>query len=156
VILGIDHVGLATDDPAGVGRVLSALGLLRADAGTAGAYGVACEFWAYPEAAQPAIELVSPDVHPSAVDSRLAAEGPGLYHVAFHVDDLVADMDRLRRDGFRLLDREPCAGARPGMRVAFLYAPRPAGLLVELVEYRTHKGGSSAGIDMATAGDPAA
>lgn len=156
MILGIDHVGLATDDPAGVGGVLGSLGMRRSDGGTAGAYAVACEFWTYPEAVRPAIELVSPDAPGSAVDGRLASEGPGIYHVAFHVDDLVADMDRLRRDGFRLLDREPCAGARPGMRVAFLYVPRPAGLLVELVEYQSQEGGRNGRIDMATAGDPTA
>jgi methylmalonyl-CoA/ethylmalonyl-CoA epimerase len=135
VILGIDHVGLATADPDTVVRSLSALGMQRSDGGTADDYGVACEFWVFPAAVGPALELVSPTRPDSAVGARLAGEGPGLYHVAFLVSDLATDTDRLRRDGFRLLDREPCAGARPGMRVAFMYVPRPAGLLVELVEY---------------------
>ena len=33
------------------------------------------------------------------------------------------------------LSLQPCQGARPGMRVAFLYAKRPAARLVELVQY---------------------
>ena len=41
----------------------------------------------------------------------------------------------LRGSGFALLDENPCAGARTGMRVAFLYLGKPTGLLVELVQY---------------------
>ena len=135
MILGIDHVGLATTEPDTVGLALSALGMHRSDGGTADDYGVACEFWIHPGAPRPALELVSPTRPDSSVEARLAGAGPGLYHIAFLVSDLSADMDHLSRSGFRLLDREPCGGARPGMRVAFMYLRRPAGLLVELVEY---------------------
>ncbi|MFC4907211.1 VOC family protein [Actinomadura gamaensis] len=139
MILGIDHIGLATDDPDGVAPFLSALGLAASDRGVAEAYGVACEFWHRPgEPAHPAVELVSPAGDDSSVAGRLADPGPGLYHLAFTVDDLEADLAKLRAQGFTAVDREPCAGARPGMRVAFLYARRPAGLLVELVQYDDH------------------
>ncbi|MCP2341709.1 VOC family protein [Actinomadura rupiterrae] len=139
MILGIDHIGLATDDPDGVAPFLTALGLAATDRGEAGAYGVACEFWHRPEApGQAAIELVSPVQEDSSIAARLADQGPGIYHVAFTVDDLEADLAKLRAQGFTAVDREPCAGARPGMRVAFLYARRPAGLLVELVQYEDH------------------
>ncbi|MFI5757215.1 VOC family protein [Streptomyces sp. NPDC051569] len=136
MILGVDHVGLATADPAGAGAQLAALGLVLADQGEADAYGVACEFWQLPgERAGTAVELVSPTRAGSAVDGRLAGVGPGLYHLAFVVDDLAHETDRLRRGGLIALDAEPCRGARPGMSVTFLYQPEPAELLVELVHY---------------------
>jgi len=136
VILRIDHVGLVTDDPAAVGASLAELGLRPAGGGTADGYGVACEFWRHdgPPGA-PAVEVVSPLTDGSAVTGHLARKGPGLYHLAFEVDDLVAELARLRAAGFVAVDRQPCAGALPGMRVAFLYLARPADLLVDLVQY---------------------
>ncbi|GAB3975750.1 methylmalonyl-CoA epimerase [Actinoallomurus acanthiterrae] len=134
MILGIDHIGLASDDPAGVGVFLAALGMAKADAGIADAYGVACEFWQYP--GQPAVEIVSPVTDDSSVAGRLERSGPGLYHLAFVVDDIDAELSRLRGHGFVPIDARPCAGAKEGMEVAFMYSRRPAALLIELVRYR--------------------
>ncbi|MFF5565541.1 VOC family protein [Streptomyces sp. NPDC012623] len=136
MILGLDHIGLATADPARAGAQLADLGLARTDQGEAPAYGVACEFWSLPgDPVGATVELVSPTRSGSAVDGRLAGAGPGLYHLAFAVDDLAGETARLRALGYLLLDAEPCRGARPGMRVTFLYQPEPADLLVELVHY---------------------
>lgn len=138
MILGIDHIGLATDDPTGVGVFMTALGMRRTDDGIAEDYGVACEFWQYSDGVgQPAVELVSPVGENSSVAGRLKQSGPGLYHVAFAVDDLESELARLRKSGFAAVDAQPCAGARKGMRVAFMYARRPAGLLIELVQYES-------------------
>jgi methylmalonyl-CoA/ethylmalonyl-CoA epimerase len=138
VILGIDHVGVVTEDPDGVGAFLDALGMRRTEDGTAPGYGVSCDFWQFsPAPAEPAVEVVAPVEPDAAVHDYLAKNGPGLYHVAFEVDDLTAELSRLRRNGFVPIDREPCRGARPGMSVAFLYLPKPAAFLVELVAYPT-------------------
>lgn len=135
MILGIDHVGLLTGDAAGVGALLTVLGLSKVDGGVADDYGVACDFWQVgTDPAAPAVEVVSPVRDDSAVTGRLA-RGPGLYHLAFEVDDLDAEVSRLRRNGFALVDAQPCRGARDGMTVQYLYAPKPAGVLVELVVY---------------------
>jgi len=136
MILGIDHIGLATHDPAGVGAAMAALGMRMADGGIAESYGVTCEFWQHPGAGdRPAVELVAPAREDSAVTAYLDRRGPGLYHIAFQVDDVELELARLRGHGFVPVDREPCAGARPGMRVAFMYVRKPAGLLIELVQY---------------------
>lgn len=137
MILGIDHVGLLTADPEGVGALLTVLGLSKVDSGVAGDYGVSCDFWQVgADLAAPAVEVVAPVREDSAVAGRLA-RGPGLYHIAFEVDDLEAEASRLRANGFALVDAEPCRGARDGMAVQYLYAPKPAGVLVELVRYAT-------------------
>jgi methylmalonyl-CoA/ethylmalonyl-CoA epimerase len=136
MIVGVDHIGLATTDPLRVGEFLGALGLSRVDGGTADDYGVACEFWRCPDRhTGTEIEIVSPVRDGSVIDGRLAGQGPGLYHVAFVVDDVQAESRRLRGLGLSPVDAEPCRGARPGMRVAFMYVPRPAAFLIELVEY---------------------
>jgi len=136
MLLGIDHIGLATDDPSALGPALAALDLSKLDSGIAAGYRVACEFWQPAgRAGQPTIELVSPTGPGSALEGHLARVGPGLHHIAIEVDHLEPELNRLRGAGFTMVDREPCAGARPGMLVTFMYLARPAGLLVELVQY---------------------
>jgi methylmalonyl-CoA/ethylmalonyl-CoA epimerase len=136
VILGIDHLGVATEDPRAAGTLMALLGMTKESAGTAEDYGVSCEFWQFgADRGGTAVELVAPVRDGSAVATRLAGEGPGLYHVAFEVSDLDADVAALRGHGFLPVDKRPCAGARDGMRVRFLYIGDPVGLLVELVQY---------------------
>lgn len=136
MLLGIDHIGLATDEPSGLAASLAALGMSKIDSGVATGYRVACEFWQPGgRAGQPMVELVSPAGPGSALDGHLARFGPGLHHIAIEVDDLEPELKRLHGKGFTMVDREPCAGARAGMLVAFTYLARPAGLLVELVQY---------------------
>jgi methylmalonyl-CoA/ethylmalonyl-CoA epimerase len=136
VILRIDHIGLATEDPEGVAAFMTTLGMRKYDEGHADDYGVACEFWQFGGGlGNPAVEIVSPTQQRSAIGGRLERQGPGLYHLAFEVDDLESETARLRSQGFTAIDAEPCKGAREGMTVAFLYAPAPANLLLELVHY---------------------
>lgn len=65
---------------------------------------------------------------------HLDRHGPGLHHLAFEVDDLVADLAALRSSGAVPLDPAPREGARAGMQVAFVYLGLTTGLLVELVQ----------------------
>lgn len=136
MIIGIDHIGLATHEPAALAGPLAALGLSHTDAGVALTYQVGCQFWSDPRRrTQPAVEIVSPLASDSTVTRHLATRGPGLHHVAFRVDQLDAEVNRLRREGFSSVDDRPHPGARPRMRVRFLYLRHPSSLLVELVEY---------------------
>jgi methylmalonyl-CoA/ethylmalonyl-CoA epimerase len=133
----IDHLGVVTDEPARAGSELERLGLCRLDAGIAEDYGVSCEFWAPTGGRDGAmVELVSPIRAGSAVDRPLARRGPGLHHLAIEVDDVGVALEQLRRSGGTPLDQQPGAGARDGMRVAFVYLGRATGLVVELVDYR--------------------
>lgn len=133
MILRIDHIGLATATPAALAPFLGALGLSQGDTGVAPEYRVACEFWDRADSG-PAIELISPSGEGSTLDGRLSRTGPGLHHIAFEVDEIEPELERLRTAGFIPVDPEPRIGAREGMTVAFTYL-RAAGLLVELVHY---------------------
>jgi len=133
----IDHLGVVTRDLSAAGAELERLGLGRTDAGIAEEYGVSCEFWTLGEGVTgPAVELVSPIRAGSVVDSALARGGPGVHHLAIEVDDVTRVLEQLRRNGAIPLDERPRAGARDGMRVAFVYLGRATGLVVELVDYR--------------------
>ena len=80
-----------------------------------------------------AVELLEPHDRDGAVARFLAAGGSNLHHVAFRVEDVRAELDRLVAAGFRPIDRAPRPGAHGGL-VAFLHPKGTGGALVELVE----------------------
>ena len=85
------------------------------------------------------IELLSPTRPDSPVATFLTRRGAGLHHLALRVDDLEAEMRRLRAAGAVFLNDEPRAG-RAGTRVAFLHPKWGAGTLIELVEHPAESG----------------
>ncbi len=79
------------------------------------------------------LELLEPLAADSTVGRFLQRRGPGLHHVAYRVDDIAAELERLDAEGIRLVDPEPRTGAK-GHRVAFLHPSSTNGVLVELVQ----------------------
>jgi methylmalonyl-CoA/ethylmalonyl-CoA epimerase len=140
MFLGIDHVGFMIEDPARAGAFMKALGLSLNDQGVGPGYGVSCQFWQFsPAPEEVALELVTPTRDDSAISAPLATRGPGLYHVAFEVDDLEGDAEQLVKAGFVNIDGSAQEGARPGMQVVYLYSPDPVNSLMELVQYEKPK-----------------
>lgn len=76
------------------------------------------------------LEATSPD---SPIARFISKRGQGIHHLALSVADLPRTLERLERDGVRLIDREPRAGAGKE-RIAFLHPSSAAGVLIELVE----------------------
>jgi methylmalonyl-CoA epimerase len=62
----------------------------------------------------------------------VAKRGPGLHHIAFQVDDLGAELARLRAEGAELIDETPRRGLF-GLQVAFVHPEATGGVLAELV-----------------------
>jgi methylmalonyl-CoA/ethylmalonyl-CoA epimerase len=78
------------------------------------------------------VELIAPLGSDSPVTRLLADTGGGLYHVCFEADDLDAEFQRLRKQGFVPTGPAQPAVAFGGRRVIFLY--HPIARLIELVE----------------------
>lgn len=57
--------------------------------------------------------------------------GEGLHHIAFEVDDIEAEMARLKKEGFRLLSEKPRRGADNKL-VCFIHPKSTQGVLVEI------------------------
>ncbi len=89
--------------------------------------------------AGPALELLEPTDPSGPVGRFLTRRGPGLHHVAFAVDDLDAEVERLLAAGARFVDPTPRPG-HGGSRVVFLHPSGSGGVLVELVEHRSDRG----------------
>ncbi len=77
------------------------------------------------------IELVQPSSPDSPVAKFIEKRGPGLQHLCFEVDDIDAEVERLKAAGVRLINETPIAGAH-GCRVAFVHPRATGGVLVEL------------------------
>jgi methylmalonyl-CoA epimerase len=78
------------------------------------------------------IELLRPLGPDTPVGRFLAKRGPGMHHVAIEVDDLAAELERLRREGVQLIDESPRRGLF-GLQVAFVHPEATGGVLAELV-----------------------
>jgi methylmalonyl-CoA/ethylmalonyl-CoA epimerase len=78
------------------------------------------------------IELLRPLGPDTPVGRFLAKRGPGMHHVAFEVDDVAAELARLRAEGAQLIDDAPRRGLF-GLQVAFVHPEATGGVLAEFV-----------------------
>lgn len=81
------------------------------------------------------IELLEPTRPDSAIARFLEKKGQGLHHVAYAVDDITAELERLRQAGYRILNETPKEGA-DNKWVAFVHPKDAQGVLTELCQER--------------------
>jgi len=79
------------------------------------------------------IELTEATDAGSPIAKFIEKGGEGVHHLSFEVDDIVAELARLKQEGFRLIDEKPRAGAG-GHLVAFIHPKSTNGVLVELCQ----------------------
>jgi methylmalonyl-CoA/ethylmalonyl-CoA epimerase len=79
------------------------------------------------------VELLGGTAPDSVINTYIEKRGEGIHHVAFEVDDIEAEMARLKREGFTLLNDSPKQGADNKL-VAFLHPKENHGVLVELCQ----------------------
>jgi methylmalonyl-CoA/ethylmalonyl-CoA epimerase len=79
------------------------------------------------------IELLE-SLDPNGVIAKfIAKKGEGLHHIAFEVADIHAEMERLKKEGFTLLNEAPKAGA-DNKWVCFVHPKDTNGVLIELCQ----------------------
>ena len=78
------------------------------------------------------IELLASLDPDTPVGRFLDRRGPGMHHVAFEVDDVGSELERLAADGTELIDERPRQGAF-GLEIAFVHPHATGGVLAELV-----------------------
>lgn len=79
------------------------------------------------------VELIQPTDPEGPIARYMAKRGEGTHHVAYAVDDIETELDRLREAGLRLIDERPRAGAH-GWKIAFIHPESCHGVLTELVQ----------------------
>jgi methylmalonyl-CoA/ethylmalonyl-CoA epimerase len=77
------------------------------------------------------IELLESTVEDGVISKFIEKKGEGMHHIALAVEDIHAEMERLKEAGFEFLNAEPKAGADNKM-ICFLHPKCTNGVLVEL------------------------
>lgn len=82
---------------------------------------------------QTKIELLESTDPDSIIAKFIEKKGEGFHHIAFEVDDIIAEMARLKDEGFILLSETPKPGADHKL-VCFLHPKGTNGMLIELCQ----------------------
>ena len=76
------------------------------------------------------LEATNPE---SPIAKFIEKKGEGIHHIAFEVNDIYSEMERLKNEGFVLLNETPKNGADNKL-VCFLHPKGTNGVLIELCQ----------------------
>ena len=124
----LEHIGIAVEDLEAAEKVFGeVLGTPSYKREEVAGESVLTSFF---QAGSAKVELLVPTSENSAIARHLEKRGAGLHHIAFHVDDLEAELDRLKSLGYRVVT--PPKDGADGKRIAFLHPGDTARVLIEL------------------------
>ena len=82
------------------------------------------------------IELLEGTDPTSVITSFVNKKGEGMHHIAFGVDDIEAEVKRLKEEGFVFINEEPKPGADNKL-ICFLHPKTTNGVLIEICQEMT-------------------
>jgi methylmalonyl-CoA/ethylmalonyl-CoA epimerase len=127
----IDHIGIAVRNMEESNALFAKLlGVPHFKVETVASEKVATSFF---QIGQSKIELLEASDPESPIAKFIEKRGEGIHHIAFEVDDIHAEVERLEKEGFTPLNREPKRGA-DNKWVVFLHPKTTNGVLVELCQ----------------------
>jgi len=137
MLTNVEHIGIAVRDLA-VSNDLFAklLNVQPYKTETVSSEGVITSFFqvnAESLGKQTKIELLEATNPDSPIAKFLEKKGEGIHHIAFDVDDILAEIDRLKSEGFTVLNEVPKRGADNKL-VCFLHPKGTNGVLIELCQ----------------------
>ena len=92
--------------------------------------GVTTSFYQLGESKIELLEATNPE---SPIAKFIDKKGEGIHHIAFGVEDIRAEIERLKAEGFVFISEEPKDGADNKL-VVFLHPKSTNGVLVELCQ----------------------
>jgi methylmalonyl-CoA epimerase len=126
----IDHLGIAVNSLAAAKTIYEKLGLKVSSEETVEQEQVRVVMVAVGESRLELLQATSED---STIAKFVAKRGEGLHHVCLRVPDLLAAVERLKKDGMRLVSDEIKTGAG-GHQYVFVHPASAGGVLLELVQ----------------------
>lgn len=79
------------------------------------------------------IELTEPTEDDSPIYKFIQKRGEGIHHIAFEVDHIENELERLRTEGVQLINEKPVEGAH-NMEIAFIHPKSTNGVLIEFCQ----------------------
>src|SRR6202161_1046245 len=128
----IDHIGIAVKSLSAAKSIYEKLGLSVSREETVEQEQVRGVMVAVGESRLELLEATSED---STIAKFIAKRGEGLHHVCLSVPDLPAALDRLKKDGVRLVSENIKVGAG-GHKYVFVHPSSAGGVLLGLVGSR--------------------
>ncbi len=127
----IEHIGIAVKDLTSSNELFTALlGSPPYKTESVASEGVNTSFF---KTGPNKIELLEATNPNSPIAKFIAKKGEGVHHIAFAVTDIVAEIKRLQKEGFTVLNEVPKKGADNKL-VAFLHPKTTNGVLIELCQ----------------------
>ena len=84
------------------------------------------------------IELLESREENGVISKFIEKKGEGIHHIAFEVNDLLAEIDRLKKEGFTILNETPKKGADNKL-ICFVHPKSSNGVLIELCQEQIKK-----------------
>ena len=126
----IDHIGIAVKSLVAAKAIYEKLGLSISPEETVEQEQVRLVMIPVGESR---LELLEATSENSTIAKFIGKRGEGLHHVCLRVPDLPATVERLKKDGVRLVSEEIKTGAG-GHKYVFVHPSSTGGVLLELVE----------------------
>lgn len=127
----IEHIGIAVRNISEANKIYGTLlGVAPYKTEMVESEGVETSFFKCGESKIELLEATNPT---SPIAKFIEKRGEGIHHIAFAVADIKAEIKRLKKEGFVLLNETPKRGA-DNKWVAFLHPKSANGVLVELCQ----------------------
>jgi len=127
----IEHIGIAVKDIKSANKVYEKLfGKAHYKTEAVESEGVTTSFFKCGESKIELLEATNPE---SPIAKFIEKRGEGIHHIAFQVVDIVSEVDRLKGEGFIVLNERPKKGA-DNKWVVFLHPKSTHGVLIELCQ----------------------
>ncbi len=131
MFIRVEHIGIAVKELAKANDLFHQLfGQAHYKVEEVASENVSTSFFQLGETKIELLEATAPD---SAIAKFVEKKGEGIHHIAFEVDDILSEMQRLREKGFILLNETPKKGADNKL-ICFLHPKSTNGILVELCQ----------------------
>jgi len=127
----IEHIGIAVKNLKTANELYSKLfGQTPYKTETIESEGVSTSFFMVGESKIELLEATNPE---SAIAKFIEKKGEGIHHIAYAVNDIIAEMSRMRAEGFVVLNDHPKKGADNKL-VCFIHPKSTNGVLIELCQ----------------------
>lgn len=132
----IEHIGIAVKDLEASNQIFEdILGVAPYKQEKVDSEHVLTSFFQVGESKIELLQATSPD---SAIAKYLEKNKEGIHHIAFDVEDIYAEIERLKAKGYTMIHDTPKDGA-DGKIIAFMHPKSSNGVLLELCQDRFKK-----------------